>query len=452
MSIPSSTVHVLAGQVRGPVRTRGADGFADECGGFQTHLRHQPDVVVGALGAGDVCAAVRFAAERNLPVAVQATGHGTVSAADGGVLISTRRMDTVRLDPGAGTAWVAAGAPWRRVIDAAAAHGLAPLSGSAPDVGAVAYTLGGGLGPLARRYGYAADHVRSAEIVTADGRLRRVSPHAEPELFWALRGGGGAFGVVTGLEIGLVPVTTLYGGGLSFPATRSALAAYLRWTADLPDTLTSALAVVPFPDIPAVPEALRGRRIAQVRITCTDVAAGEELVAPLRAAGAPLLDTLGPVPFRDYGSIFQDPTKPHGYRGDSALLSGGDTAALGDVLDLTAAAPVPCIVDIRHLGGALARPPAEGSPVGHRSARYLLRVLSPVTGAEEFAAAGAAHARAFAAVRSYTLGRSLNFAYGQRVDPGTVFEPETHRRLAAVKSAVDPANLFRHSQNVASPC
>jgi FAD/FMN-containing dehydrogenase len=175
---------------------------------------------------------------------VQATGHGLANPLAGeGVLVSTRRMDSVDVDPGAGTAWVGAGARWRDVIEAAARYDLAPLSGSMPGVGAVSYTLGGGIGLMARRYGFAADHVTRLELVTVDGSLLTVSEHEEPDLFWALRGGGGSFGIVTALEMALMPVTRLVGGGLMFDLgeTPDVVSTWLHWTATTPSEMTSAM-------------------------------------------------------------------------------------------------------------------------------------------------------------------------------------------------------------------
>lgn len=213
----------LADQVTGPVLAPRDKGYDAERAGWQTARRHRPDLLVGAAGPADVQAAVRYASDRGLPVAVQGTGHASAAvAAEGGVLITTARMNGVRVDADAGTAWVAAGTRWDRVVHRAAPAGLAPLSGSAPHVGAVSYTLGGGLALLSRSFGYAADHVRGLEAVTADGRLRRVTRDHEPDLFWALRGGRDNFGVVTAMEIDLMPVTTLYGGALVFPVEKAA--------------------------------------------------------------------------------------------------------------------------------------------------------------------------------------------------------------------------------------
>ncbi|WP_308282864.1 FAD-binding oxidoreductase [Pseudonocardia nigra] len=304
--------------VRGPVLRRGAEGFDGERAGFQTASRHEPDVLVGATGAEDVRAAVTFAAERGLPVTVEATGHGRAVPALGGVLIQTRRMTGVSVDPAGRTVRIEAGVRWGQVIDAAAVHGLTPLSGSSPEVGAVGYTLGGGLGLLARTYGYAADHVRSIDVVTGDGEARHVTADSDPDLFWALRGGGGGFGVVTALEIDLVPVATIYGGTLFFAAGPDVLAAFQEWTALVPEELTSSVGMMTFPDVPGAPESLRGRFVASVHLAFAGAAAeGERLVAPLWAAGPVLRDTLAEMPFAASASIHNDPDgapRVHGHQ------------------------------------------------------------------------------------------------------------------------------------------
>lgn len=366
-------VDALIGQVQGPVLLPGDDGYDAERVGFQTAVQHQPAVVVGATGAADVGAAVGFASAHGLPVAVQGTGHALLSvAATGGVLITTRRMTAVRVDADASTAWLEAGVRWDQVIDEAAPYGLAPLSGSAPTIGAISFTLGGGLGLLSRRYGYTADHVRGIDVVTADARLRHVTAGSDPDLFWALRGGRDNFGVVTGLEVDLVPVARLYGGRLFFAADLAAdvLDTYRHWTTTVPDELSSSVALLPFPDIPAIPEPSRGRYVAHIRIAFTgDAAAGEQLIAPLRAIGPRLIDNLGDMPYTASGFIYNEPTEPHAFAADNAMLVEFDASAVQTLLDLAGPdAPVPCIVQLRHLGGALARPPSPmWSGTGMRS-------------------------------------------------------------------------------------
>jgi FAD/FMN-containing dehydrogenase len=433
------------------VLTPGDAGYDDERAGFQTGARHRPAVIVGATGAADVRAAVAFAADRELPVAVQSAGHGVaVRDSGGGMLITTGRMTGVRVDAGTRTAWIEAGTRWDRVIEAAAQHGLAPLSGSFPGVGAVAYTLGGGLGLLSRRYGYAADHVRSIDVVTADGQVRHVTAEAEPDLFWALRGGRDNFGVVTGLEVALVPVTRLYGGGLFFDGSRAVdvLDGYRQWTETVPDEMSTSVGLIPFPDVPAVPEPLRGRHVLHVRIAYTGPAAdGERLVEPLRAIGPRLIDKLDDMPYTAGGSIYNEPAQPHAYSGTNAFLAGFDATAAGTVWDLAGpAAPVPCVVELRHLGGALAAPPEVPNAVGHRDARYLLRVLSPLDPDPT-----ATHERLLAALKPWsTGGRCLNFLYGKKT-PDQVrdaYEPADHRRLTRLKAAYDPADLFRLGDHI----
>jgi FAD/FMN-containing dehydrogenase len=431
--------------VRGPVLRPGDEGYDPEREGFQTAWRHRPDVIVGATQAEDVRAAVAYAGAEGLPVAVQATGHGLADPTDNGVLISTRRMTGVEVDGASRTAWIEAGVRWDQVVREAASHGLAPLSGSAPHTGAVAYTLGGGLGLLARSHGYAVDRVHEIDVVTADGRLRHVTADTDPDLFWALRGGRDNFGVVTGLRIGLVPVTRLYGGGLFFPASSAVLRTFAEWTREVPDAMTASVGLIPYPDLPVIPEPLRGRHVAHIRIAYLgEVAAGERLVAPLRAIGPRLMDTLADLPYTEGGSIYNDPPAPHAYVGSNLLLSGLDAPALDAVFALAGPdAPVPCVVDLRHLGGALARTPEVPSAVGHRSAAYIVRVLSPLDGLDA-SSVSAAHDRVFDAVGPWsTGGRSLNFLYGVPGQVRDAYEPGAWRRLTELKAMYDPAGLLR---------
>ncbi|MER6052172.1 FAD-binding protein [Streptomyces sp. NPDC001793] len=450
----------LERQVRGPVFRPGDEGYDAERSGYQAGHRHRPAVIVGAVDADDVAAAVGFARARRLPVAVQATGHGLSTATDGGLLISTRRMTDVAVDPVAGTARVAAGAVWAQVVAAAAPHGLAPLNGSSPGVGVVSYTLGGGVGVLARTYGFAADHVRSIDLVTADARRVRVTADTEPDLFWGLLGGGHGLGVVTGMEFGLVPVARLYGGQLVFGAEQidDALAAYLRWTGTVPDTLTSSLGLIVYPDLPQLPAPLRGRHLLQIRIAFTGTAEdGERLVAPLRAVGPAVSDDLREMPYEESHTIHRDPSDPHAYNGDNVLLGDLDAAALHRVAKLAGpAAPVMVVAQLNHLGGALATGPVGGGgagAVGHREARFALRVLSPLGDTDpegQLATVRAVHAEVLAAVAPWRLGRSVNFLLGEqrgRADAAEVAR-STHgaaarSRLAGLKAAHDPENVFR---------
>ncbi|WP_328976445.1 FAD-dependent oxidoreductase [Streptomyces canus] len=422
----------------------------DEVSSFQTGFALRPDLVFPVRSADDVVTAVRHAAGARLPVTVLATGHGLPGAVEGGALISTRRMDRVTIDPAARTARVQAGVRWGQVVEAAEPYGLAPLNGSAPGVGAVSYTLGGGLGILAREFGYAADHVRSLDVVTADGQLRHVTE--ESELYWGLLGGGHRLGVVTELEIGLVPVRILYGGSLAFDGREidpgDALRAYKEWTGTVPSTLTSSFAAVPYPDIPALPPHLRGRYVVSVRVAHTG-ADGGRLVAPLREMGPVLADSLRELPYAESHTIHSDPDFPHSYYGDSAVLGELDVERAAELLARTGpgagdggpparanSSVGEVVVQINHLGGALARPAPNSVP--YREGRFLLRLLT---------GGGRQQARelldpAFRLLSATTLGRTVNFAFGAGDRTEGLYDAETRKRLAELESRYDPASLF----------
>lgn len=430
----------------------GDDGYDEEIAGFQTGFAQRPAIVFAAGGADDVVAAVSYAAEAGAPIGVQATGHGLAGSSEGGVLISTRRMDSVRIDAAARTATVGAGVRWGQVVEAAAAHGLAPLNGSAPGVGAVSYTLGGGLGVLAREFGYAADHVRWLDVVTADGTLRHVTAQSDPGLFWGLLGGGANLGVVTALEIGLVPVVRLYGGAIEFDGRvvdpGAVLRAYEAWTRTVPDELTSSVAALVYPDIPQLPPHLRGRYLVTVRVAYTgSEAAGERLVAPLREIGPTVSDSLREMPYTESHTIHSDPDFPHSYYGDSVVVRELDVAAACELFALTGpAAETMHVVQINQLGGALAKP--AGNAVPHRDAGWLVRVLSPLDGTD-VDAVRAVQERAFGLFAPGIQGRLLNFAFGAGDRPEGLYDSGTRKRLAELKATYDPANLFRRNYGVA---
>ena len=260
----------------------GDAGYDARRSGFNLAVEHRPAVIVDAGSPADVVSAVRLAARQGRPLAVMNTGHGPSVPADGAVLVRIGRLRRVEVDPGRRTARVEGGAVWRDVIAAAAPHALAPLNGSSPAVGVAGYTLGGGVGLLARRFGFAADHVRSVDLVTADGRLRHVTAGADPDLFWALRGAGANFGVATALEIDLFPVATLLGGELCFSpdACGEVLAAYAEWSREVPETIASSVLLGPDP-------ALGGSLITHVRVAHSgeDHAQGHHWVDQLRRIG-----------------------------------------------------------------------------------------------------------------------------------------------------------------------
>ncbi|MGH8962589.1 MAG: FAD-binding oxidoreductase [Jatrophihabitantaceae bacterium] len=440
----------LRAVVSGPVIARGEPGYAEEVSGFNLAIAQRPDVAVGATCAQDVVHAVHFAGLHGLGVAVQASGHGAGLPADGGLLISTRRMGEVHLDRAARTARVGAGVHWDQVVDAAAPHGLAPLNGSSPDVGVVGYTLGGGTGPMARTFGLASDHVVRLQLVTADGRILEVDAEREPELFWALRGGKCSVGIVTEIEFGLMDLASYYGGGIFFPADAAAdvLHAYRDWVQDLPDQATSSIALLRLPDLPEIPEPLRGRLSVHLRyVHVGDAQRGAQLLAPMRAAATPLVDLVGEMPYREIASVHNDPREPLPVWDAGCLLSSLPVEAI-DAL-LAVAGPgldVPLIVaELRHLGGAIASSPAVPAAAGGRDAAFGAYVVGPLPPplAEATPAAGAA---VLAALAPWATGGSMINFQGTATTPSEVeraWPPETVTRLRAVKQQYDPDDRFR---------
>lgn len=363
----------MKSSVRGRVVLPGEEDYDAERTGWNLSVEHRPAMIVVAASPEDVVAAVRYAASADLPVAVQATGHGPSVPADVAVLINTRRMDSLEIDPDAATARLGAGVKGGTVLREAAPHGLAFLVGSTPDV--VGYLTSGGLPMLGRRYGFAADHLRAIELVTADGRLRRATAEDHPDLFWAVRGGKGNFGVVTSVETDLVSVTRIYGGGLFFPgaATGEVLGGWLEWTSSQSEEVaSSSLALRRFPDMPGVPDPVRGQFMVHVRVAYTGpVAEGERLIRPLRGM-RPIMDSVSEIPYTSIGDVHSDPSGPAPVRDRGVLLRGLDGGAVERIVALAGpnAELPPGQVEIRHLGGALSRVPEVSSAISHRDAPF----------------------------------------------------------------------------------
>ncbi|HEX2074933.1 MAG TPA: FAD-binding oxidoreductase [Geodermatophilus sp.] len=448
-AVPAADVDDLRSRVHGPVYAAGDDGLAAEIRSWNLAVQHTPAVAVGATCAADVAAAVSWAVAHGLPVAVQATGHGPVRNADGSLLVSTRRMQGVSIDPERRTARVEAGVKWQRVLEAAAPHGLTGLCGSSSDVGVVGYTLGGGLGSLGRRYGFAADHVQAVEIVTADGLLRRLSAEEEPELFWAVRGGKGNFGVVTAIEFSLFPAGSLFAGGIFFAAEDAAavLHAFRTWAPTLPEEVSTSVAVLRLPPLEELPPPLRGQTVVHLRYTSSgDPAEGERLLEPMKAAGRILLGSVGPLLPTEMDAVHMDPKDPLP-AWEKGMLLAELTEETVDAF-LAAAGPqveVPLfLAEIRQMGGALARQPRVPNAVAGRAGAWSVMLIGPMVPelAEVLPSIGRG---VLGALRPWAApGAMVNFL-GDVSGPDEVaaaYPPEVAERLLAVKRAVDPDGVF----------
>lgn len=436
----------LARDVRGTVLDGRDPAAATEAAGFNMAVTHRPEVVVAAASTRDVAAAVRYARDEGLPVAVQATGHGAHAASEGTVLISTRRLQGVLVDPVARVARVEAGVRWRAVIDAAAPHGLAPLSGSSSGVGVVGYTLGGGMGHLARRHGFAADHVRAVELVTAAGEPRTVTAGSDPDLFWAVRGGGGGFGIVTGLEFDLVPVPRFFGGAMVFtgPAVAEVLHAFAAWAPTMPEEVTTSVALLRLPPGDEVPPPLRGVVSLALRFGFTgSPEEGEALLAPMRRIAPPVLDSIGPMSYAAVDGIHMDPTEPMPAVTRGGLLQAMPTSLVDRLVDVAGAGvdlPL-AVVEMRLMGGALARPAEVPNAVAGRDGAFSLNVVAPAP--PPLLETAHVVTRAVAeALEPWSTGTSLVNFVGTAGSVDGIWEPEARERLRRVKEAVDPGNVL----------
>lgn len=310
--LPESVAALRAG-LQGEVFLPGEPGFAEAVKSWVTNLQHTPDIVVMPESADDVSTAMVFAADQDLKVAVQGTGHGISIPCDAGLFLNTSRMQDVSIGPERRTARVGAGVKWASVIPLAHEHGLAPLNGSSSDVGVVGYTLGGGHGWMARKYGRAADRIIAADLVTATGEQIHVTAESHPDLFWALRGGSGNFGIVTALEFRLVPVDTIFGGDVMYPLAdaKRVFTEYATWSASLPRDITTSISIMRFPPLPVLPPMLQGAELVVVRACAVgDLDAGAALIQPIRELGEPVLDTFETMPYTKIDAISMDPVDP----------------------------------------------------------------------------------------------------------------------------------------------
>src|SRR6516225_3725696 len=438
----------LRAAVTGEVFAPGDAGYDQARQAWNLAIDERPAVVVMAESAADVAQALRFARTHGMRIAPQGTGHGAepLQPLQGAMLLKTSRMRRVDIDPAARTARAEAGAVWQDVTVPAGEHGLAALAGTSPNVGVTGYTLGGGMGWLARRYGLAANSVTAAEIVTPSGRFVRTDADHEPDLFWAVRGGGGSVGVVTALEMRLYPVRELYAGALFFPRQRAAqvLHAWRAWTDTVPDEVTSLGRILRLPPLPEIPEPLRGRAFALVEAACLgDADTGSELLGPLRQLG-PELDTFATIPAPALQQLHMDPDQPVPNQGDGAFLSDVPAAAIDAVVALAGPdADTPLLsVEIRHLGGALARPAPDGGAQPKIDAEYLIFAagFTPTPG---LTAAVRAHAQTLKdALGAWHAGYDYYNFQETPAPASAVLPPASYHRLQQIKARYDPGQAI----------
>jgi FAD/FMN-containing dehydrogenase len=431
-------------------------GYDDARRAWNLAVDQRPAGVVEARSADDVLAAVAHARAHGLQVAAQSTGHlaAALPDLDRALLVRTC-IGGVEVDPPARRARVGAGAIWQDVTEAVAPHGLAALSGSAPDVGVVGYTLAGGVSWLGRSHGLAANHVHAIEVVTADGVLRRCDAERDADLFWALRGGAGSFGVVTAIEIGLLELGEVVAGMTIWPAAqaREVLEAWAAWTRTAPESVTTAFRLLRLPPLPEIPEPLRDTPIVVVDgcVTGMDGTAAGELLAPVRSAGTPLMDTWAPMPPTGLAGIHMDPPQPVPGIGDGILLEDLDPAAIDAFLavaDPETVCPL-LLAELRQLGGALGRAPEGAGARGALEGAFgLFAVGSPMVPGDGEAIHGRV-TELLGAMAPHGTGTVLASFSESGGSAERAFPPEVYERLRDVRTAHDPGELFVGSHRIA---
>ena len=449
----SRLTSALPGKIVTPEHAR----FDEARRAWNLAIDQRPAAVAFPESPQDVAAAVRFARGLGLRVAAQGTGHsaGPLGSLEDTILLKTERMREVSVDPARRTARVEAGATWFEVVDAAAPHGLAALAGSSPDVGVVGYTLAGGLSFLGRRFGLAANHVSAIELVTADGEFVRADREHEPDLFWALRGGGGSFAIVTAIEFELFAIAQAYAGILWYPIDRGpeVLHTWRELTqSNVPDELTTVGRFLNLPPTPEIPEPVRGKSFAIIEAYhLGDPVDADDLLAPLRALG-PLNDTITTVQMPALSHMHMDPEQPVPAAGDGLMVDHLPADALDAFVEVAGAhAQLPLVsIELRHLGGELHRTGPEHGALASIDADYAIGAVGMVA-APELEAAVRTQVQAVKAALAPWAARHmyLGFAETQR-DAATFWTEQAYHRLRRVKTSIDPDDLIRSNHPI--PC
>ena len=447
----TATLSSLSGSVVLP----GDPGWDDARSAFNLLLDQHPAAVAFPADADDVAATVAYARAAGLRVAPQATAHnqGPLGSLENTLLLNVSGLQEVRIDPGAQRVRVGAGAKWERVVPRLSAHGLISLHGSSPDVGIAGYSLGGGIGWLSRKYGMQANAVTALEIVTADGELVRADADNHPDLFWALRGGGGNFGVVTAIEFAVYPVDDLYAGAMFFPFERAS-EVLKTWSAllpSLPDELMSWASVFHFPPIPDVPAFARGRSLVVVMgAFLGSEADGRDLLWPLRDLG-PERDTFAMVPPVVLADLAMDPLDPLPFHLTHHLLDELPATAIDELMAKigpgSGRGPTVTMLQFRHMGGALARATPGAGARATLPGNVIGMALGVVMDEASDAAVKAALADFDAAVLPHRAGDYPNFVEVP-TDASSFFDPGVWARLREVKAQYDPTDLFAGNHHI----
>jgi FAD/FMN-containing dehydrogenase len=449
---PTPDASDLAGRLTGRVLTAGDDGYDAARGVMLGGTDPRPAVIARPVDDADVAAVVSYARETGQPLAVRSGGHsgaayGTV---DDGIVLDVRDMKRIDIDADARTAWVESGVTAGEFTAEAAKHGLAVGFGDTGSVGLGGLVTGGGVGYLARKHGLTIDNLLAADVVTADGQVRRVDADHEPELFWAIRGGGGNFGVVTRFQFRLAELPQVYGGMLVLPATPEAVTGFLTAAEEAPDELSSIVNVMNCPPLPFVDASVHGS-IVIMAVLCWsgDVAQGPAALAPFVGLAEPLANMIGP---KAYAELFppEDPDYHPLAVARTMLLDSVDLGRAKAALDALESSDAALrAVQLRVLGGAISRVAPDATAYAHRSSRVMANVAAFYDGPDDKPAKQRWIEETSALLDTGDTGAYVNFLTDEGEERVRAAYPgATWERLAAAKATYDPENLFRRNQNV----
>jgi len=434
----------------------GTEAYESARGVWNGLIDPYPALIVRCSDADDVIAAVAFACARGMTVAVRSGGHGLAAygSNDGGVMIDLSHMKAIAIDPERRIARLEPGLVWGEVTEATQRYGLALTSGDTASVGVGGLMLGGGIGWMVRKYGLALDHLRSVELVTADGQLLRASADENADLFWGLRGGGGNFGVATAFEVDLHPAGMILGGAVFYDAAEAEhiLRAYAPYAEAAPDELTTMALLMAAPPAPFIPKAQQGTPVIAIAVCYTgDLAQGEQVVAPLRRLGTPVADVIAPMPYAGMFALTQEATARglhHTVRSMFFKRLNGDI--IHTIVEQAAPSISPeTLVQIRVLGGAMSRVPTGATAFAHRDKEAMIMLTS--FGSDEVGdeRRQASTEQIWQALRPYADGVYVNLLADEGAERvHEAYPPATYARLASLKRRYDPTNLFHLNQNI----
>jgi FAD/FMN-containing dehydrogenase len=445
------SIQRLSEHVEGEVIVPEDPGYDDARTVFLGGIDRRPAAIVRVANEADVAHVVRTGAEADLELAVRSGGHSSAghSVSEGGLVVDLSRMKELDIDVDDGTAWAGSGLTAAEYSVAAGAHGLATGFGDTGSVGVGGITLGGGVGFLVRKHGLTIDDLLAADIVTADGTVRHVDHETEPDLFWAIRGGGGNFGVATRFRFRMHPLDTVTGGMLFLPATPETIAGFIAEAEAAPEELSTIANVMPAPPMPFLSEADHGRLVIMaMMVHAGPVGEGERVVAPFRALATPLADMLRPMAYHEMYQPLEEGYHPIA-AAHSMFVDRIDRDVAGTILDhLEASTAMMRVAQLRVLGGAMARVPADATAFAHRSSRIMVN-LAALYESPQDAPPHQGWVEGFAdALRQDDAGVYVNFLADEGERVRAAYPGATWDRLAAIKTRYDPTNLFRLNQNI----